>query len=138
MIHTGSFPSPWAVGPGDLQYSDAQGRAFAVTCHITPGMGAEVIALTRDASGGWVFATYLDDYVDGHWSEQGQDMTKYLTWLAAKLTAWLAKTFPAGWAPAAAPAPADPGKGEPIERVHAALGLIKITSNADGTLSAHL
>lgn len=136
MLHIGNFPAPWAVGPGDLHYRDAQGREFAVTCHITPGMGSEVIVLAKTASG-WAFGAYLDDYVDGNFAAQGNDMTKYLTWLAGKLTAWLAQQFPAGWKPSTVQA-GDPGTGDPIERVHASLGLLKITVKADGTLSAGL
>lgn len=136
MIHIGTFPSPWTVAPDDFHYKDAKGREFAITCHTTPGMGSEVVALVK-SGGSWKFGKYLDDYVDASFTAQGADMTKYLTWLAGKLTAWLGETFPADWK-APDDKPGDPGVGEPIERIHACLGLLKITANADGTLSASL
>lgn len=135
-IHIGTFPKPWFVGLGDLHYSDAQGREFAVTCHVTPGASTEVIALIK-RGGVWAWDAYLDDYVDGHFAAQDNDMGKYMQWLAGRLSAWLVKTWPAGWTPPAPGAVVDPG-GEPIDRIHAMLGSIKIVVAADGTLKAEV
>ena len=56
--------------------------------------------------GVWAWDAYLDDYVDGHFAAQDNDMGKYMQWLAGRLSAWLIKTWPAGWTPPAGPGPA--------------------------------
>ena len=132
-IQTGSFPL--VLDANDFQRTDGAIR-WGIKCYRINSFGDAVYVTWWDSAGKQQQEA-LDDAFDIHVYQYGGDVTKWLKeYLLPRLNAWLTKTFKAGAAPAPAPTPAP--SDDLFENARVALGTIKITVNADGTLKASL
>lgn len=127
---------PLVLDANDFQRTD-RGVKWGIKFHEVTGMGAQTVHLVYTPAGGSQVVETLDDSFDLRINRDfGGNVIRWLTeYILPKLNAWLAKTFPpkaAGddWTPVI-----DSSK---LDEAFAAVGRIKITQAADGTLSASL
>lgn len=119
---------PLVLQPNDFQRIDF-GVKWGIKCQRIAGFG-EIVYVTWFDKYGTQFQETLDDAFDIHVLEYEGDVIDWLKkYLLPRLNAWLAKTFKAG-------AVVEPDGL--FEQAHNAINSIKITVNADGTLTASL
>lgn len=125
-------PFPLVLDANDFQRTD-RGVKWGIKFHEVVGMGAQAVHVVWSTAGGPQSVSTLDDSFDLRiLRDYGGNVNRWLTeYLLPKLNAWLAKTFP--------PVAVDfvpVFDGSDFEKAFAAIGQIKITQAADGTLKA--
>ncbi len=125
---------PLVLDANDFQRID-RGVLWGIKCHEVVGMGAQTVHLVYTPQGGSQKVETLDDSFDLRINrDYGGDVVRWLTeYILPKLNAWLVKTFPPvddSWTPVI--------DSSDFEAAFAAIGRLKVTKAADGTLKASL
>ena len=125
---------PLVLDSNDFQRLD-RGVLWGIKLHEVTGMGAQTVHLVYTPPGQSQKVETLDDSFDLRINRDfGGDVTRWLSdYILPKLNEWLAKTFP----------PVDDGfvpvfDSTDFEAAFAAIGRLKVTKAADGTLKASL